>query len=218
MDSNPLQNLKSAGADRIAKKITPSEIPHVQHGTNIAAGIEHEQAAALNQALAAAGMDDELLHHNPQTRQRMLIELGDAISNRNFRGWWFENIAPRLVDNPEQARQLAGLDADQWGERIRAWHAEAYGRGLVDTPLSEADPADLAETAANVAENRYGVPLYVLVSRVVNWDQGTETRQLIAGNLDRHNQLIRRLAEHIEQQNERIEELEREVGQGGVED
>lgn len=208
---SPLEKVREAGAERLAGQITPSEIPHVLVGTNIAAGIEHEQAQALNQALQAAGMQDEMLHHDPQARQQMLLDVADAISNQNFTGWWWENLAPRFLDDVDQARQLAGLDGEEWRERIRAWHAEAHGRGLVETPLSDAGPADLAETAANVAENRFGVPLSVLVSRVVNWDRGSETRRLLAGNIDHHNQLIRRLAQHIEQQNERIRELEQQV-------
>ncbi|MFD1588709.1 hypothetical protein ACFR9U_17155 [Halorientalis brevis] len=218
MVSNPFDKVREAGAERLAGRITPSEIPHVQVGTNIAAGIEHEQAQALNQALRAAGMEDKTLHHDQQARQRLLLGVADAISNQNFRGWWFEEVAPRWFDNAEQAEQLVGLDGEEWRERIRAWHAEAHGRGLVETPLSDAGPADLAETAANVAENRFGVPLSVLVSRVINWDQGAETRRLLAGNIDHHNRLIRQLAEHIkrlqeriEQQNERIQELENQA-------
>lgn len=207
MDSNPLDKLKSAGAERLAGRITPSQIPHVQVGTHIAAGIEHEQAAALNDALDAAGMD-ETLRHDQDARQRMLLNVADAISDRDFRGWWFRTIAPQWMDNAEQAEQLADLDAAGWYDTIREWHNQAHARGLVDTTAAEADPEELGQTAANVAENRFGVPLRVLVGRVVNWDQGAETRRVLAGNIDHHNQLIRRLADHIRAQNERIRELE----------
>ncbi|WP_336001445.1 hypothetical protein [Halorientalis halophila] len=211
MDSNPFASLKSAGTDRLLSQFTPSQIPHVQHGSRVAAVLEHEQANALNRALDAAGMGEEQIRHDWQQRQAMLLQVADAVSNQQFRAWWFENVAPRIVENPEDAQALAGLDGDEWRETLEAWHASAYGRGLVETPPSEAGPRDLAQTAANVAENRFGVPLRVLVARVVAWDQAAETRQLLAGNIDHHTHLIRRLADHIEQQNERIEELEAQV-------
>lgn len=207
MDMNPLDKIKSAGSERLAKSITPSEIPHVRHGLNIAVGIEHEQAAALNDALDAADVDDRL-HHDREGRRNFLLEAADAIGNQRFREWWFERVAGERLHHPEHAAQYAGLDSDEWHDQVREWYADAYDRGLVDTPPAEADPAEIGDAAAKVVRSQFGVSLREFVEIVVTWDRGEATRQVFAGPADAHTQVIRRLTEEIEQRNERIAELE----------
>lgn len=202
-----LGKAKKATLKRLSSKIVPSQIPHIQHTAAMAVGLEAEQADALNEAVSAAGLD-YIVQHNAENRQRMILGVADAISNQNFRGWWWENVAPSLLDNSEQASNYAGLDADEWRETITAWHRDAYENGLVEQPPEDADPSDLGETATRTVEARFGVTLPEFVDHVVNWDRARELRRTIAGPWDQHTRVIEDLTRVIERQNERIEELE----------
>jgi len=203
-----LDGAKEAMAQRMASQITPSETPIAQALANTIATIEANQGAALNRALDAADRDDVDVDHDPAARRAQLLDLADAIADGRREEWWWSNVAPQLMDQPEKARQYVGLGPDEYRETLEDWYQQYYEADVVDVPLDEADRARIGWAAENHVQTKYGISLKEFVASVVNWSPGRAYQQVLAGPIGRNTQAIHLLADEIERKNERIAELE----------
>jgi hypothetical protein len=202
-----LDGLKQGGAEKMMGMVTPSKLPPVQAAAEIAAHIEHDQAAALNDALDAAGKDERVQHY-PDARQQVILSMVDATADQRLAEWWFQQIG---VESPEKAAQFAGMTAAQWRDQLRTWHESAHQRGLVENPPGKADPAAIGQTAHQTIQARFGLTLREFVEHVVTFDRGEVVRQTLAAPMETHTQVIRDLTDELRQRNERIEELEAQL-------
>ena len=203
-----LGGAKEAMAERLAGQITPSETPIGQALANTIATIEANQAAALNRALDAADRDDVQVGQDPEDRRAQLLDLADAIADSRREEWWWENVAPELMAQPDQARQYVGMDADEYREQLDDWYQAYAEAGIVDEPLEEAPRARIGEIADRHVRDQFGIRLREFVATVVNWSPGKAYQRVLAGPIGQHTQAIHLLADEIERKNERIDELE----------
>lgn len=207
---NPLGNAKSAMAERMMGQITPSETPIGQALANAVAGIEHEQAKAIQEAIEAGDLDVQ--HgHDMGARRETLLEIADAVAENGFEDWWWTNVAPEILDKPEKARQYVGINGDEWRNLLERWYTAYHANGVVDAPLDEADPGRLAWVADRHIRETFGVNLREFVALVVNWSRGEQMQRALAGQFQSHTQIIHRLADELERKEQRIEDLQNQL-------
>lgn len=205
--SGSLEAGKEKMAKRMMSQITPSETPVVQAVANAISTVEHRQAAALDYALGIADIDGQL-QHDPQERQRTVLSLADAVAEQRVQSWWFEEIGPHILDQPERAQGYVGLSSDEWHDQLRRWYQRYHDAGVVEKPLTDADPAEIGEVADRHIRETFGVSLREFVATVVTWSKGEQLQDVLFGPIQRNTSLVYRLAEEIEQRDERIAELE----------
>lgn len=203
---NPLGNAKSAMAERMMGQITPSETPIGQALADSLAGVEHQQAAAVQRAIEAGGLDVD--HgHDYQQRRQAILDVADAVAQQDFEGWWWSEVAPEILENPEKARQYVGLTGDEWRDQLREWYGSYHAAGVVEEPLEDAEPGRLAWVADRHCQTTFGVSLREFVALVINWSRGEQARRVLAGPFLQHTSIIHRMADELERKEQRIEEL-----------
>jgi len=204
---NPLETAKRKATEKaIGGK--PSESQVGQALGDAVVGVEHEQAEAVQHLIEATGLDAEH-HHNPKERKERLLSLADAVAEGDVRGWWFEEIAPHYLDNPEQAEQYAGLSADEWHDQLREWYRLYHEHGHVQPALEDLEtPGKIAEVADRETRNTFGIPLDEFVALVVTWDRGECVQQVLGGVFLRHAQLVEAGAQEVDRLQTELEALE----------
>lgn len=207
---NPFGNAKEAAAERMMVKITPSETPIGQALADSLVTVEHRQAVAIQRAIDASGLDID--HgHDFQQRRQAILDVADAVASQDFEGWWWETVAPEILNQPERAREYVGYDGQQWREQLEQWYASYHANGIVEEPLEEAHPGRLAWVADRHCRSTFGVSLREFVALVVNWSRGEQARRVLAGPMMQHTGIIHRLADELERKEQRIEELRYEL-------
>jgi hypothetical protein len=192
-----LDGAKQKMAERMMSQVTPSETPIARAAIQTLTGYEARQTSALIKLVDAADVDVEL-EYDREHRAQLLLGLIDAIADRRVQEWWFDVVGPQVMDNPEKARQYAGLDAHEWYDQIREWHNRYHEKGVVEEPVGAADPAEIGETAAKHIRVTFGISLREFVATVVNWDRGEQIQPILGGPIERNNQLIREVADEID--------------------
>jgi hypothetical protein len=204
--NNPLGNAKDAVAQRMMGKITPSEHPIGQALADSLVGVENRQAAAIQRAIEAGGLDID--HgHDPQQRRQTILGVADAVAQQDVEDWWWRNVAPEVLDKPERARQYVGLDGEQWREQLKDWYGSYHAAGVVDESIEDAEPGRLAWVADRHCQTTFGVSLREFVALVINWSRGQQARRVLAGPFMQHTAIIHRLADELERKEQRIEDL-----------
>jgi len=190
---------KGKMAERMMGQITPSELPIAQALADSVVGVENEQAQAVQRLIDATGLD--VAHgHDPAARREALLNVANAVASDDFRGWWFENVAPDFLDNAGHAEKYAQLECEEWADQLRDWYQLYHERGVVDEPLADLDdPGRIAWVADRHVRAKFDVSLQEFVAIVVTWDKGEQAQQLLAGPLRRHTQIIHEAAEAVEQ-------------------
>lgn len=200
---NRLGGMEEKVVEKMMSKMTPSETPLFRALVDVVTTHELQQAQAIQRGLEAADTDVEL-RYSPQDRSQQLLDVADAVTDRRFKEWWFQE----LVEKPDVAENYVGLDGDEWHEQLRSWYITYYDAGLVEEPVDQASPGRIGEVADRHIRETFGISLQEFVGLVVNWDRSRVMDQVLSSQTRYHTQLIHRLAEEIEQREERIEELE----------
>lgn len=204
---NPLETAKRKATEKaIGGK--PSESQVGQALGDAVVGVEHEQAQAVQHLIEACKLDVQH-DHDPAARKEMLLSLADAISEGRVREWWFEEIGPHYLDNPERAEQYAGLSADEWHDQLRDWYRLYHEHGYVEPALDDLETrGKIAEVADRETRNTFGVPLDEFVALVVTWDRGERVQQILGGVFLRHAQLIEASAQEVDRLQTRLAQAE----------
>lgn len=192
-----LGGAKQKMAERMMSQITPSETPIARAAVGTLTEYEARQTTALVELIEAADVDAQL-EYDRERRAQMLLGLIDAIADRRVQEWWFDVVGPQVMDNPDKARQYAGLDAEGWREQIREWYSLHYEAGTISTPIDEATPGEIGDVAARHVRDVYGLSLPDFVATVVNWHRGEQIQPILAGPIERNNQVIRNVADGID--------------------
>jgi hypothetical protein len=209
---NPFGDAKSAMAERMMGQITPSETQIGQALANSLVSVEHGQAKAIQRAIEAGNLD--IPHsHDFEQRQQAILDVADAVACQGFEDWWWQNVAPEVLDQPDRARQYVGYDGDQWRDQLEQWYQSYHQAGVVDDPLADADRARLGRVADRHCAETFGVSLRQFVAIVVNWSRSDQARRVLAGPFLQHTAIINRMAEEMERKEQRIQELEVQVGE-----
>ncbi|SEN04607.1 hypothetical protein SAMN05216388_1001237 [Halorientalis persicus] len=210
MSPDFLDKGKEAMAKRMMGQITPSETPIAQAVATSLTTVEHRLAAAIDSAHEAAGTG-ERIRHDPDERKDSLLSLADAVAEQRVQDWWFENVGAYLLDNHERAKGYVGLSGDEWRGQLRRWYEQYHEAGVVDTPLDEADPAEIGTVADRHIRETFGISLREFVAAIVNWSRGEQLQGVMFGPIKQYTAQVRRLEEEIEQRDERIAELEEQI-------
>lgn len=197
-------------AKKMMSQITPSETPLGQAIAHSLTTVEHRLAAAIDSAHETAGTG-ERVRHDPDDRKDSLLSLADAVADQRVQQWWFENVGAHLLDNHERAQGYVGLSGQEWHDQLRRWYEQYHDAGVVDEPLSEADPTRIGEVADRHIRETFGVPLRDFVAAVVNWSRGEQLQGVMFGPIQQYTAQVRQLEREIEQRDERIAELEEQV-------
>jgi len=174
--------------------VTPSESEQAQALATIIAGLEHEQAQALQQLVEAVDVDVGDVHHEQDAREQQLLDTADAVAQGELPQFYLQASG---VDSVGQVLQY--LQADDWPEQKREWYSKYRERDVVDgPPVDEADQDDIDDAAQLHVSHVFGTTLEEFEQVVVNWDRGAATQQLLAGPIAGHTELIEYIATEIE--------------------
>jgi len=192
---NPLDSAKDAVAGRMMAQVTPSEHPLYQSIADTVVGVENYQARALQELIEAHGLNVE--HgHNPERRREIMLSLADAVTNDRVEAWWWETIAPEMMENPEKVRKHSNLSSEEWHDQLRDWYSHYHDKGLVETPIEELDDlGKIGQVADRHVRHAYGMDLRQFVTIVVAWDRGQAVEHVLAGPALRQGDIIRQAAE-----------------------
>jgi len=207
---NPFGNAKESMAKRMMNKITLSEHPIGQALADSLVGVEHQQAIAVQRAIEAGGLDID--HgHDYQQRRQAILNMADAVTSDDFEGWWWETVAPEILDQPDRARQYVGYDGEQWREQLRDWYGSYHAAGVVEETLEDAEPGRLSWVADRHCQTTFGVSLRDFVALVINWNRGEQARRVLAGPMMQHSHIIHQLADELERKDQRIDDLQNQL-------
>lgn len=198
---------KEAMAKRMMSGITPSETQLAQAAAHSLTTVEHRLAEAIDSAHETAGTGEQL-QHDPEERMNSLLSLADAVADQRVQQWWFDQVGAYVLDDPERAQSYVGMDGDEWREQLRRWYRQYRTAGVVDTPLADADPAEIGDVADRHIRETFGVSLREFVAMVVNWDRGEQLEGVMVGPIQQFTAQVHQLEREIEQRDDRIAELE----------
>jgi len=189
-----LEGAKQRMMQKAMENVTPSETAVAQALAHVIAGLEHEQAQAMQRLVNAAEMDGDV-HHDAEAREQQLLDLADAVAQDGLPEYYLAEVLD--VDDPERA--LNHLDSDDWGQQKRAWYQQYRERGIVEGPaVDDATQDDIDHAAVLHVQEVFGVALAQFEQHVVRWDRGEAMQQLLAGPLVGHTELIDTVAREIE--------------------
>jgi len=192
-----LDGAKQKMAERMMSQVTPSETPIAQAAIGTLTEFEARQTSALVELVDAADLDIELRFDREQ-RAQLLLGLVDAIAERRVTEWWFEAVGPEVLEQPERARQYVGVGADEWHDQLRRWYQSYDDAGVVEKPIEEVSPGRIGEVADRHVRETFGLSLPEFVATVVNWSRGEQIQPFLGGPIERNNQVIREVAEEID--------------------
>jgi hypothetical protein len=192
-----LDGAKQKMAERMMSQVTPSETPIAQAAIGTLTEFEARQTSALVELVDAADLDIELRFDREQ-RAQFLLGLVDAIAERRVTEWWFEAVGPEVLEQPALARQYIGVERDEWHDQLRRWYQSYHDAGLVEKPIEEVSPGRIGEVADRHVRETFGLSLPEFVATVVNWSRGEQIQPILGGPIERNNQVIREVAEEID--------------------
>jgi|GEM_PF-3605647 len=192
-----LDGARQKMAEKMMSQVQPSETPVAQAIVATLTEYESRQVSALVELTDAADVDVEL-EYDRERRAQTLLSLADAVADRNVRGWWFDAIAPQVMDEPQRAEQYVGLDADEYREQLREWYQLHHENGSVEAPLDEATPGEIGKVADRHVRAVFDLSLREFLAIVVNWDRGEQIQPVLGGPIERNNAAIRQVADEVE--------------------
>lgn len=159
---------------------------------------EARQTQALARLVDAHGLDYEVQVVNADDRAELLYAAVEAAMTGEFVTWWWETVAPEVMDNPDKAQSYVGDGPDEWNEALREWYRAHYVRGTADTPLEHASPGEIAEIADKHTRHVYGLSLREFVSEVVNWSTQKAFEGVLAGPSNQTTAILEQFAQEAE--------------------
>jgi len=192
-----LDGAKRKMMERAMSSVTPSETPVAQALAEIIAGLEHEQAQAMERLVDAADLDDVDVRHDVDAREQQLLDLADAVAEDRVAEYYLSQV--ETLDSPEKAAAYAGMESEAWEKQKREWYSKYTDADVVDgPPVEEAEPADI-HYAADIHTNQvFGLDVSAFEQIVVNYERGEVTQELLAGPLVGHTELINYVAGVLE--------------------
>lgn len=166
MGFNVKEKLQSKATEMGMSQMTPSETTIGRRLANILTSTEFELFRAVDRLVEAADdVDGEpLADGSMRARRDEILEVADAVAEQCFEAWWWEHYGAEFVDNPEDARDLCGMDVDEWQQQIQTW-AELYRERAPDRVDGMTD----AEIAQLHVERQFGIDLEEFAAEVVEW-------------------------------------------------
>lgn len=133
--------------------------------------VKQEVALVERVARLESALDIDHIQEVPQIEERKETLRGviEAMMEDDVAGWWFEEVVAPQIDNPDDAEELVGLTAQEWGETCDKW-VRSYRMNGSDLSRSE--------IVADYVDRQFGVPVDVFVSQVVVWDDRTQQQRL----------------------------------------
>ena len=176
---------------QVAKE--PSSSEYVQALVTVLVELEHSQLEAVAALHDAQDLDDPVaVHSTREARKASLLALADEVAQGNLRGYWLDQfLAEHDVANVEDAKALAGLSDDAWGDQMAAW-ASMYRS---EAPDRFEDVSD-REIAAEHVRETFDVDLDTFERGVVNYSRKDVLKQALAGNFQTVEAGIRASEEH----------------------
>jgi len=154
----------------------PGESEQVRALVSIIATLEHRQIEQVEQLHEAVGIDGIERTKSQEDREDQLIELIEALASGDLKSWWFEQVAADQLENPEDAKAYADLDADEWEEQKERWADGYRSKTSMAEDYSDEDLARLH------VENTFGVSLDEFEREVVEWSGGEALESVLASN------------------------------------
>lgn len=192
-----LDGMQQRMAERVMGSVTPSETAVGQAAVAELVSAELRMAEAVDSLLDACDDVDETIAYSAEARQKRLLSLADAVAEQDVENWWWDHVAPEVLDSPEQARQYVGVGGSEWHDQIREWHNQYHDAGVVEEPVGAADPADIGETAAKHVRTQFGISLREFLAGVVNWDR-SQMRVALRGPVDDQARMIEQVATELD--------------------
>lgn len=152
-------------AERLVQQVDVANNAQILGLVNALATLERNRRKALDAHLDALDVDDVALPDLPSHEERVdeLVALIEARIAGDPWEYWVEWQALDDLESPAQARQYAGLDADEWDDRIETW-AGVY-REKFDVPEDLTD----RDLAGYHVEDQFGLSLDEFEETVVDW-------------------------------------------------
>lgn len=190
---------------RLISRITPSEQPIMQSLARSITTIENQQARAIQDLIDALEMDIEH-SHDPEAREKTLLEVADAVAEERFVEWYLDEVLG--VDDAESLQPYVG--SGNFEQQQREWWDAYRDDGQVEKPFDEVDQDRVDELSDQHVHNAYNVDLETF-RHAVEFDRGEAALSVLAGPLRRHTQIITAAAETCQKRRERRHELEHKV-------
>lgn len=158
------------------------------------ATLERNRNAALEAHLEALDVDDVELVDVPdhETRLDELTALIEARVSGDPWDYWVKFQAPDALEGPDRARDYAGMDADEWEQRI-AKFADVYRKRFDET-----DDLTDRDLAGHHIESRYGLSLDEFEETVVNWRPARVMERAVTGPMQDMTQAVIDATEAVE--------------------
>lgn len=151
-------------AARLASQVDVANNAQIRGLVEAMATLERNRRTALAAHFDAAGVDVDL-PALPDHEERVdeLLALIEARIAGDPWDYWVEYQAPDALENVEQARQYAGLDGEEWSEKVDQW-ADTYRERFDTDGVSDCD------LAGYHVDSQFGLSLDEFEDVVVEWN------------------------------------------------
>ncbi|WP_459194706.1 hypothetical protein [Halosimplex sp. J119] len=164
---------------QVAQDPTESEL--IQALVHILVTLEYRQLRAVEELHDALDIDGVDIQGAQEEREDQLLDLVDAIASREFKDWWFTEVAGDRLDDVDDAMGYAGLgvDSEDWEEQKQTW--ASVWRDRAGDEFEDKTDEDLARLHV---ERKFGVSLREFEREVVGWTRKEAMRTILAGNFE----------------------------------
>jgi polyhydroxyalkanoate synthesis regulator phasin len=192
---------------RLIARITPSEQPIMQSLAASIATIENQQAQAIQNLINSLELDIEH-SHDPEAREKALLEIADAVAEERFVEWYLEEELD--VEEGESLRPYT--DIEDLEKQQRKWWEMYRDAGHVEESFDEATQEEIDDLVDRHVSGKHNIDLETFRS-VVEFDRGAAAQRILAGPLLRHTQIITEAADACRERRERVKALEQRVAE-----
>ncbi|WP_255198017.1 hypothetical protein [Halorarius litoreus] len=163
-------------ADRLAQQIDVANNEQILGLVHAQATLERNRRSALAAHLEALDVDADV-PDLPDHEERVdeLVALIEARIAGDPWDYWVEWQAPDALDNAAQAREYAGMESDEWEDRIATWAGVYREKFEVPDDLTDRD------LAGHHVEDQFGLTLDEFEETVVEWRAAEVLERAAAG-------------------------------------
>lgn len=178
--------------DRIKAKGI-AESPQVRAIATAVAELERDLHGAVQAQYEAMGEEPPEDLAPLEERVDQLRRLVKKQVGGDLWGYYIEEQAPEGLENADAALKHAGKDPEEWEETVAGWAAAL--RDQLEGAHQDRPDRDLAD---QFCLKRFGVPLDVFESAVVQWTPGETMRLAMRGRVDADIARIERATQALE--------------------